>query len=557
MGRSRSKYSDESRHLRDEYGNFIDWRKSYQDKDEWLHKHYKEVECEDFIKEVMLQAYLDEHPTKDELLQRAAFFEGTGQEEGLHTGKGTGLLKWTYGQKKDGEPLISSMEVYNDFKHIIRVKNNKLALINLCSYYGRNKYQKKADDIYEAEVLEAEQNNASRKPSKYMQVSHRLPRDCFGIAIDLDYVRLEELTRLVGQWENKMIPYPTYLVMTGAGVHLYYLFYAPVKLKTIQIEGYLQDMKRMLIDLIWNDDVSLDEHRQYSGIYQDMRVPGSWTKFGYENKKTCKYINKAFKIGERVDLTYLEEFVDKEYLPKINEYGCETVEEHLTLEQCATLFPMWYESVVLKGENTRRKYIQNEGLYKWFLNIISKEKSPTGYGKDIAHIGNRYYCMRVLFALAYKSNVSFAKAYEDAQKLLTLYNKNVKVKEDEFKQSDIDAAAEFYSDEYSRWSNKTIQRQTGIDITLYIKTKRTDEFHYKGKIKMPGRPQALHLKLARAKQDILYEGKNWREGNGRPKGTDKSSIVKSWREKNPNGTKYQCIKETGLTKPTVYKWWND
>ena len=28
-----------------------------------------------------------------------------------------------------------------------------------------------------------------------------------------------------------------------------------------------------------------------------------------------------------------------------------------------------------------------------------------------------------------------------------------------------------------------------------------------------------------------------------------------WRLKNPLGTKAQCVRETGLSKPTVYKWW--
>ena len=39
---------------------------------------------------------------------------------------------------------------------------------------------------------------------------------------------------------------------------------------------------------------------------------------------------------------------------------------------------------------------------------------------------------------------------------------------------------------------------------------------------------------------------------GRP---DKAEIVADWCRKNPNGTKADCIRETGLSKPTVYKWW--
>ena len=36
----------------------------------------------------------------------------------------------------------------------------------------------------------------------------------------------------------------------------------------------------------------------------------------------------------------------------------------------------------------------------------------------------------------------------------------------------------------------------------------------------------------------------------------KKYVVDEWRQKNPNGTKALCARETGLSKQTVYKWWN-
>lgn len=58
------------------------------------------------------------------------------------------------------------------------------------------------------------------------------------------------------------------------------------------------------------------------------------------------------------------------------------------------------------------------------------------------------------------------------------------------------------------------------------------------------------MKGARAIRDI--NNPNWREGNGRK---PKEEVVKQWRAEHPNGKKAECIKDTGLTKPTVYKWW--
>jgi hypothetical protein len=43
---------------------------------------------------------------------------------------------------------------------------------------------------------------------------------------------------------------------------------------------------------------------------------------------------------------------------------------------------------------------------------------------------------------------------------------------------------------------------------------------------------------------------------GRPVGTNKALIVYQWRQDHPTGRKVDCIRETGLTKPTVYKWWD-
>jgi hypothetical protein len=39
---------------------------------------------------------------------------------------------------------------------------------------------------------------------------------------------------------------------------------------------------------------------------------------------------------------------------------------------------------------------------------------------------------------------------------------------------------------------------------------------------------------------------------GRP---HKQAQVQEWRAAHPGGSKADCIRDTGLTKPTVYKWW--
>jgi hypothetical protein len=61
--------------------------------------------------------------------------------------------------------------------------------------------------------------------------------------------------------------------------------------------------------------------------------------------------------------------------------------------------------------------------------------------------------------------------------------------------------------------------------------------------------------LIRQRQEMMRKVQNlgdWRQGNGRK---DKSAVIAEWRMNNPNGTKAQCCRELKLTKPTVYKWW--
>ena len=72
--------------------------------------------------------------------------------------------------------------------------------------------------------------------------------------------------------------------------------------------------------------------------------------------------------------------------------------------------------------------------------------------------------------------------------------------------------------------------------------------------KRNGRTREKHLQGARAIRDINND--NWRKGNGRPKGSGTAQAkVIEWRQQHPNGRKIDCERETGLSRPTVLKWW--
>lgn len=142
--------------------------------------------------------------------------------------------------------------------------------------------------------------------------------------------------------------------------------------------------------------------------------------------------------------------------------------------------------------------------------------------------------MLVIYAV--KCGVPYEEVKKDAYKLVPELNS--RKPEQPFTGSDVESALECYDVQFATFPINDISRLSGISIE---KNKRN------------GRTQEQHLKLARFARDLNYDkGESWREGNGRP---DKAKIVEEWRTAHPDGKKADCIRDTGLSKPTVYKWW--
>ena len=138
-----------------------------------------------------------------------------------------------------------------------------------------------------------------------------------------------------------------------------------------------------------------------------------------------------------------------------------------------------------------------------------------------------------------KCGVSFEEVKKDAYDLIPFLNS---LKADEpFTENDVKTALECYDSDYITFPRDVISKLTAIPIQSN---------------KRNGRPQKLHLKGARAIQKINdeFNGTNWRDGNGRK---PKKDIVQQWKSEHPNGKKIDCEKETGLSRHTVIKWWDD
>ena len=340
----------------------------------------------------------------------------------------------------------------------------------------------------------------------------------YGIAIDLDGVEMEQIRDLFYQMKNELLPQCTYCVNSGHGLHLYYLFEKPVPLYR-HLQDQLREFKYELTAKIWNRYTSTYKERdqvQYQGIFQGFRMVGAQTKLGK------RYLVTAFETGERVTVEYLNDFLmDKSKAVTDFKYKSD-----MSLAEAKKKYPEWYEKRIVKQEKKGRWHIKRD-LYDWWLRKIQSGE---------ASVGHRYWCLSVLASYGIKCDIPEDEVLTDALELLPMLDLISDDEHNRFTKRDVLDAMNMYQENYVTYSRAEVERVSGISVPPN---------------KRNGRKQDKHLQGARAIRDINNE--NWREGNGRK---PKSEIVEEWRKAHPDGKKADCIRDTGLSKPTVYKWWS-
>lgn len=68
--------------------------------------------------------------------------------------------------------------------------------------------------------------------------------------------------------------------------------------------------------------------------------------------------------------------------------------------------------------------------------------------------------------------------------------------------------------------------------------------------------QPVHLRLARNQLALMKEMGITSQGRPKGKGTAEQK-VREWRASHVDGTKSECRAETGLSYPTIRKWWKN
>ncbi|MCX0386932.1 hypothetical protein LI053_15940 [Clostridium perfringens] len=445
---------------------------------EYLLHHYHEVGPIDFYRDI--------------------FPSGELQEKGVYEkGKYNAIaVEITKEKKKNGKDKVLRHTITDDLDKISEViSRDNFCLMSPISYIGKERNSDNARVLY-------------------------------ALVIDLDGVVIKNgndpfgLRTLIHQIENiNRIPMPTYIVSSGTGLHLYYVFEKPIMLFK-NVVKQLQRYKKELTRIIWQDYITkLSDAVQYESLFQGFRMVGTITKKGERAR--------AFKTGYHVTMEYMNKFVDKEF--KAEDFAYKS---KLTLAQAKKKYPTWYEERIIQ-KKARGTWTVNRAVYDWWKNRILKE----------AKTGHRYYCLMMLAVYARKAAIERDELENDAFNIMAIFDKLPATDDNPFNEKDVIDALQAYEDRYITYPINSISYLTDIQIE---KNKRNYQ------------KQADHLEEARAIRDIRMkrQGRKWNDRNGRPKGSGtKEQMVKEYRENNPTARKIDCIRDTGFDKKTVYKWW--
>ena len=357
------------------------------------------------------------------------------------------------------------------------------------------------------------------------------------LTFDIDDVKEENMRYFFRFVEEiNALPRPTMIVNSGGGLHLYYVFDNPIPMLP-QYKAALNDFKEALTRQLWTKWTSSNRNVQIHGITQGYRVIGTRTKLGYEKQKNeetgevkrIEYRVKAWLSGTPVSLDYLNNYVPERQRIDLTKIRTSKI----SLDKAKKRYPEWYEKVIVKGEKAWGTWTCSKNVYRWWVRKILEE------GK----VGNRYNCLRLLSAFALKCGIDAKELWQDNQRIYKMFASMTPPGDPNFLTMDEAAKAyhQFFHPEFIRVSIKSINKLTGFNIE---KNRRN------------GNTRAEHLAICRFKRDLKRkDGDDWRNKDGAPV---KKDIVVRWRLQNENGlkgTKSQCQTDTGLSLPTIRKWW--
>ena len=385
------------------------------------------------------------------------------------------------------------------------------------------------DDLDTIDDLLKSENFIIISPISYIGKSRKTENATrmYAFAIEIDDLRVSDDGRPVGlndllhHFDIELLPTPNYIICSGNGVHLYYVFEQPLILFD-NVKKSLDAFKKALTPYFWNQYVKKDykiENIQFESPFQGFRMAGGVTKKGDRTR--------IFEISTHP--IAIEEL--NRYAVKYGKKECQidiAYESELTLAEAKEAYPEWYERRIVNKQK-KGTWECKRDLYDWWKRRITEGAS----------VGHRYYCLLMLSIYAIKCgrNVSEEELIEDAYSFLDKFDEMSENEINRFTDEDVmDALQGYYDKDLVTYPINSIVYRSGIPIE---KNKRNF------------RKQAIHIKYMNNQRAFKVEMGECTNG-GRP---DKRQIVQSWRLEHPGGRKIECERDTGLSRHTVLKWW--
>lgn len=347
----------------------------------------------------------------------------------------------------------------------------------------------------------------------------------YALVFDLDGQGITEL-QMVTQFMRKgtNIPKATFVVLSGHGLHLYYVLEKPIRATMNNIRK-LNKLKEGMTKLIWNRYTSNIDKIQFQYCLQGFRMVGSASKMGK------RYPVRAYRFSD--EHYTIEELVS--WIPKLkewDEYRIDITERDTVPKETAKkLWPEWYEYRI--NQRQSNKWHIKRDLYDWWKNKIVEG----------ATYGHRYFCIMCLAIFAIKCGISEEELKRDALELVPILDRlsNDKDPKSRFTEDDVLSALHGYRENFKTWGRDKLALVSAIPMAPNKRNYRT---------------RAEHLVLARGIKDI--KKKMGEVVEGRPKGSGtKKEIIVQWKLEHPKGRKADCHRDTGIDPKTIRKWWDN
>ena len=208
----------------------------------------------------------------------------------------------------------------------------------------------------------------------------------------------------------------------------------------------------------------------------------------------------------------------------------------MPIDKAKELYPEWYQARIVEGKPKKKgTWTCNEALYEWW-----KAKITTN-----VKVGGRYFSIMALCAYGLKCGIPEKQIRKDAYSFLDHLESLTDDESNHFTREDLkDALKALQADHKllsTMASREWIEKQTKVPIPPNKRRKKPLK-----------RDDGTALQVARMIQNLQDPEGEWRNKDGRP--TEQAKI-QEWRLAHPEGRKVDCVHDTGLSKPTVYKWW--